>query len=81
MSLPPALMRPHFWSTADKETLSRIINQAVVDVSRDSQGDVCSIPVVAPKFYQERDTASYNVLATHMVEAIKENFSVEILWR
>ena len=81
MALQSTGMRPHSRSTADKDTPSRITNQAVVVVSRDSQGNMCSITAVPPEIYQKIGRASYTLLATQMVEAIKENFSVEMFPR
>lgn len=50
----------------------------MVLVARDSEGNVCPIPVAAPEIYKEFEAATYDELGTQMVEAIKENFSTEI---
>ena len=58
MALQSTGMRPYSRSTADKETPSRITNQAVVVVSRDSQGNMRSITAVPSEIYQKIDRAS-----------------------
>lgn len=76
--LPSTGLPPHFWSTVDKATPSRATNQAVVIVARDAECNVCPIPVAAP---EECEAASYDELGTQMIEAIRENYSPEILSR
>ena len=80
--LPSTGMPPHFWSTVDKATPSRETNQAVIIVARDKNGDVCPIPVSAPTVYEKLgEAASYYHLAKQMTDAIKNNFSSEVLTR
>ena len=65
---------PHFWSTVDKATPSRTTNQAVAVLARNSEGNVCPIPV-------DSEAATYDELGSQMAEAIKENFSPKIFSR
>ena len=79
--LPSTGLPPHFWNTVDKATPSRTTNQAVALVAHDSEGNICPIPVVAPEIYTKCEAATFDELGSQMVEAIKENFSLEIFSR
>ena len=50
-------------------------------VGRNESATPCPIPVDAPAVYQDFEQASYDVLAKILLQAIKKNFSKEILSR
>ena len=56
-------MPPHFWTTVDKGTPSRITNQAILIIARNNDGKPCPIPVAAPAVYKKLAGAPYGHLA------------------
>ncbi len=79
--LPSTMLPPHFWATVDKGTPSRTTNQATIIVARDASGIPCPIPVASPVVYSNFEPASYSYLAELLLNAIKDNFSSDVISR
>ena len=77
--LPSTLLPPHFWSTIDKATPSRMTNQAVLVVARNEAGIPCPFAVSALQVYEEFAPARYDAMAELLIQSIKDNFSKDVL--
>ena len=76
--LPSTTLPPHFWA---KETPAWTTNQATIIVARDANSIPSPIPVGSPKVYADFETATYEHLAEPLLNAIKDNFSDDVLSR
>ena len=65
----------------DKGKPARTTNQATIIVARDANGIPSPIPVGSPKVYTDFETATYKYLAELLLNAIKDNFSDDVLSR